>query len=184
MAELAVARPLERRLAAHRSVAWVHGLEGGLASGVVMGLFMMVAMQITGYGFLRPLYLIGSLWYGSITTGATVAFVGAATLLVMAAVLGLVFAYIFSYVKIDPLVSGVAFGAIVWALMQYLVIPAAGSFILGVATVDPFVLFATALNPVAFPLWMVLAAFLVYGAALGAFEDIADRRRVRLGRSS
>jgi hypothetical protein len=156
-------------------------VEGGLASGLIMGLFMMVAMLITGDGFLRPLYLIGSLWYGSITTGAAVAFLGAATLLVMAVALGVVWAYLFSYVKVDPLVSGVAFGAAVWALMQYLVIPAAGSFILGVAAVDPIVLFSTSVNPVAFPLWMVLAAFLVYGAGLGVFEDLADRRRLRRG---
>ena len=133
MAEIAVARPLERRLAAHRSVAWLHGVVGGLASSVVMGLFMMVAMLITGYGFIRPLELIGSLWYGSITTGATVALLGGITLLATGVILGVVWAYVFSYVKIDPLVSGVAYGAIVWALMQYLIIPAAGSFILGVA---------------------------------------------------
>ena len=179
MAETAVARPLERRLAAHRSVAWVHGIVGGLASSVVMGLFMMVAMLITGYGFIRPLELIGSLWYGSITTGATVALLGGLTLLATGVILGVVWAYAFSYVKIDPLVSGVAYGAIVWALMQYLIIPAAGSFILGVATIDPALLFSTLVNPVAFPLWMVLAAFLVFGLSLGAFEDVADRRRLR-----
>ena len=181
MAELAVGRPLERRLVAHRSVAWVHGLLGGLISGVVMGLYMMVAMLITGEGFIRPLELIGSLWYGTITTGATAAFLGGVTLLAAAVILGVVWAYVFSYIKVEPLVTGVAFGAIVWALMQYLIIPASGSFILGVATFDSVTVFATLVNPVAFPLWMVLTAFLLYGASLGLFEDIADRRRVKSG---
>ena len=183
MAELAVGRPLERRLVAHRSIAWAHGLLGGLIASVVMGLFLMVAMLTTGAGFFQPLELIGSLWYGAITTGATVAIVGAGTLLAMGIVLGVVWAYVFSYIKVEPLVSGVAFGAILWAIMQYLVIPAAGNYLLAVgpfaSTQVVLTLGATVLNPAAFPLWMVLVAFLVYGASLGVFEDIADRMRVR-----
>ena len=184
MAELAVGRPLERRLAAHRSVAWIHGLVGGLISGVVMGLFMMIAMLIMGDGFVRPLYLVGSLWYGSLTLTVTAAVVGAATLLVLAAILGIVWAYLFSYIKVEPLVTGVAYGAILWALAQYVVIPAAGSFILGTSTagVPVSLAFSGAATIVGFPLWMVLVGFLVYGAGLGLFEDISDRRRLRTAR--
>jgi predicted SnoaL-like aldol condensation-catalyzing enzyme len=142
MAELAlgrqesVARPLERRLAAHRSVAWVHGLVGGLVSGVVMGLFLMIVMWIGRNAFFpgrlfRPLELIGSLWCGTITNGASAALLGAVTLLGSSVILGLIWAYAFSYVKVEPLVSGVAFGAILWAIMQYAVVPGVGGFILG-----------------------------------------------------
>ena len=116
MAELSVGRqelvgrPLERRLAAHRSVAWVHGLIGGLVSGVIMGLFLLIAMWIGRNaffpgGFFRPLELIGSLWYGTITNGTSAALLGAATLLGSSVILGLVWAYAFSYVKVEPLVS-------------------------------------------------------------------------------
>ena len=181
MAQAAVARPLERRLAAHRSVAWAHGLEGGLISAVVMGLFTMIAMLIMGDGFVRPLYLIGSLWYGSVTVTAAAAALGAATVLVIGALLGIVWAYIFSYIKVEPVVTGVAYGAILWALAQYVVIPAAGSFILGTSTASvPLSLtFSGAPIVVGFPLWMVLVGFLVFGASLGLFEDIADRRRLK-----
>jgi hypothetical protein len=190
MAELAVqrqesvARPLERRLAAHRSVAWVHGLIGGLVSGAVMGLFLMIVMWITRNavfpgGFFRPLELIGSLWYGTITNGASAALLGAGTLLGSSMILGLVWAYAFSYIKIEPLVSGVAFGAILWAIMQYAVLPGAGSFVLGRAAISPQALHDGLINPVGFATWTVLAAYLLFGASLGLFEDVADRRRVR-----
>lgn len=190
MAELSVGRqelvgrPLERRLAAHRSVAWVHGLIGGLVSGIVMSVFLMIAMLITreGFfpeGFFRPLELIGSLWYGGITNGANAALLGAATLLGSSVILGLVWAYTFSYVKVEPLVSGLAFGAILGAIMQYAVLPVAGDFILGRADISPEALRAGLINPIGFALWMVLAAYLVFGVSLGLFEDVADRMRVR-----
>lgn len=194
MAELSVgrqesvARPLERRFAAHRSVAWVHGLIGGLVSGVVMGFFLMIVMWISRNtffpgGVFRPLERIGSLWYGTITNGTSAALLGGATLLVSSVILGLLWAYAFSYVKVEPLVTGVAFGAIVAVIMQYAVLASAGSFILGRADISPEALHDGLINPVGFALWMVLAAYLVFGASLGLFEDVADRMRVKRGAS-
>ena len=190
MAELSVGRqesvgrPLERRLAAHRSVAWVHGLIGGLVSGAVMGLFLLIAMWITRNeffpgGFFRPFELIGSLWYGTITNGASAGLLGVATLLGSSVILGLVWAYVFSYIKVEPLVSGLAFGAIVGVIMQYALLPVAGDFVLGRAAISPEALHAGLINPLGFSVWMVFVAYLVFGASLGLFEDVADRMRVR-----
>ena len=169
-------RPLERRLAAHRSVAWQHGLVGGLVSGVVMGLFLMVVMAIRGDGFLRPLELIGSVWYGAGATGTSVILVGLVTHFAVAAILGLVWAFAFSYVKVDPIISGLVYGGIVWAAMQYLILPfVADSIIGGVSAYHLFYFGAEG----RFVGWMVLAAYLIFGAGLGVFEEFADRRRLQ-----
>jgi hypothetical protein len=69
-------------------------------------------------GFFRPLELIGSLWYGTIANGASAGLLGVATLLGSSVILGLVWAYVFSYVKVEPLVTGVALGAILGVIMQ------------------------------------------------------------------
>lgn len=160
---------------AHRTVAWRHGLVGGLASAVVMGLSLMVAMAITGDGFLRPLELIGSVWYGAITTGTTVILVGVITHLAVAVILGAVWAYAFSYVKVEPIVSGVVFGAIVWVAMQYLILPFAANYVIsGVSDYQLFYFGAQG----GFSRWMVLGAYLIFGAGLGTFEQFADRRRL------
>lgn len=175
MAEFSIDRSLERRLAAHRTVAWQHGLVGGLAAGVLMGLSLMVAMAITGDGFFRPLELIGSVWYGAITTGTTVIIVGLVTHLAVAAILGAIWAYVFSWVKVEPIISGLVFGAIVWIAMQYLILPFVANYILGGITAYQLFYFGAVSG---FSLWMVLGAYLIFGAGLGAFEELADRRRV------
>ncbi len=175
MAEFTIDRPLERRLLAHRTVAWQHGLVGGLAAAVVMGLSLMVAMAIAGDGFFRPLELIGSVWYGAVTTGATVILVGLITHLAVAATLGVVWTYAFSYVKVEPIVSGVAFGAIVWVAMQYAILPLVADYL--ITAISDYRLFYFGAES-RFAAWMVLGAYLIFGAGLGVFEQFADRRRV------
>jgi hypothetical protein len=140
-----------------------------------MGLALTVAMAITGDGFFRPLELIGSVWYGAITTGATVIVVGLITHLAVAAVLGAIWAFAFSYVKVEPIISGLLFGAIVWVAMQYLILPFVASYILGGITAYQLFYFGAVGG---FSLWMVLGAYLIFGAGLGLFEELADRRRV------
>ena len=61
-----------------------HRRHGGKRSH---GLFLMVAMAITGDGFFRPLELIGSIWYGAFTTGTTVILGGACHPLAVAGLL-------------------------------------------------------------------------------------------------
>ncbi len=176
MAELSFDRSLERRLVAHRSVAWQHGLAGGLASGVVMGIFLMVVMALRGDGFLRPLELIGSVWYGAGTTGTAVVLVGLLTHFAVAAILGLVWAFAFSYIKVEPIISGLVYGGIVWVAMQYLVLPfVADNIIGGVSAYHLFYFGAEG----RFVGWMVLGAYLIFGAGLGVFEEYADRRRLQ-----
>lgn len=175
MAELSIDRSLERRLVVHRTVAWQHGLVGGLASGVVMGLSLMVAMALSGDGFLRPLELIGSVWYGAVTTGTTVILVGLITHLAVAAILGLVWAYAFSYVKVEPIVSGLVFGGIVWVAMRYLILPFVADYLIGGVSAYHLFYFGAEGR---FAGWMVLGAYLIFGAGLGVFEQLADRRRL------
>ena len=176
MAEFSVDSSLERRLVAHRTVAWQHGIVGGLAAGVLMGLSLMVALAITGDGFFRPLELIGSVWYGAVTTGTTVIILGLLTHLGVAAILGAIWAYAFSYVKVEPIISGLAFGAIVWVAMQYLILPFVADYIIGGITAYQLFYFGAVSG---FSLWMVLGAYLIFGAGLGLFEELADRRQVR-----
>ena len=176
MAEFSVDSSLERRLVAHRTVAWQHGIVGGLAAGVLMGLSLMVALAITGDGFFRPLELIGSVWYGAVTTGTTVIILGLLTHLGVAAILGAIWAYAFSYIKVEPVISGLAFGAIVWVAMQYLILPFVADYVVkGVSAHQMFYFGAIS----GFSLWMVLSADLIFGAGLGLFEELADRRQVR-----
>lgn len=176
MAELALERSLDRRHAAHRTVAWQHGITGGLIGGGLMGLFLAITMALTGDGFLRPFELIGSIWYGALTTGATVIVLGLLTHFAVAAVLGALWAYGLSYIKIEPLAAGLVFGAALWAIMQYLVLPLVGSFFLGEASDYQKFYFGAESG---FALWMTLAAYLIFGISLGAYEDLADRRQER-----
>ena len=150
-----------------------------------MALFLMVAMAITGDGFFRPLELIGSVWYGAVTTGTTVILIGLLTHLAVAVLFGAIWAYAFSYVKVEPLLSGLVYGAVLWLVMQYLVLPLAG-FMLSTSTafenvyVDSWIYrFLNIGEADGFRPWMVLSAYLLFGLSLGAFEQWADRRRDR-----
>ncbi len=184
MAEASIDRSLDRRLVAHRTVAWQHGIIGGLVAGVLMGLLLSVVMAITGDGFLRPLELIGSVWYGAFTTGVTVIVIGLATHLALSVVFGAIWAYAFSYIKVEPLLSGLAFGAVLWVAMRYVVLPIAGGFLLGGTSGWQFFPFGVVKGEVVsgFAAWMVPAAYLLFGLSLGGYEQWADRRKVRADR--
>lgn len=155
MSELA----LDRRMAAHKDVVWQHGLVGGAVAGIVMGAFAMITMAITGDGFFRPLELIGSIMWGATMTGGSVIVVGLLTHMAMAMALGLLYSYLFPFMKVEPVVQGLVYGAVVWFLAQIVVLPQVAAY-----TSDGF------------PVWMFLAAHLLFGASLGFFEDLADRR--------
>ena len=156
---------LDRRIAAHKDVVWQHGLIGGAIGGLLMGAFAMIAMAATGDGFFRPLELIGSIWWGAMTTGTAVIVAGLLTHMAVSMVLGLLYSYLFPFAKVDPLVLGLVYGAVVWFLAQIVVLPQVAAYISD-----------------GFTVWMFLAAHLVFGASLGFFEDLADRRGARRGR--
>jgi hypothetical protein len=183
MAELAMQQTLDRRLVAHRTVAWQHGVVGGIVAGAVMALFLMTWMAISGEGLLRPFELIGSVWYGEFTTGGWAVALGVATHLAVSAALGALWAYVFSWFKLEPLVSGLVYGAIVWAVMALLVLPMSSFLLNESSNYDSFFFGDTVFrvfNPGwadGFGFWTVLAAYLLFGLSLGAFEEYADRRR-------
>lgn len=153
---------LDRRITAHKDVAWQHGLIGGAIAGVVMGAFAMVAMAISGDGFFHPLELIGSIWWGALTTGTGVIVVGLLTHLAVAMALGLLYSYLFPFAKVEPVVQGLVYGAVVWFLAQIVVLPQVAEYISD-----------------GFAVWMFLGAHLLFGASLGFYEDLADRRGAR-----
>lgn len=186
MADLVLNRSvtLRKRLEAHRSATWQHALFGGLVSAALMILVLGVATAITGDGFFRPLELIGSLWYGSVTTGAAAALIGLATHLGVALILSALWANVFPYVRLEPLATGLVFGAALWVIMQYVVVPIVGGFILGESKVFESLYLDGQVYKVfylgegnGFQAWMTLAAYLVFGLGLGGFEQWADRRR-------
>jgi len=153
-----------------------------------MAVFLMIAMWIRGDGLIRPLELVGSIWYGEFTTGAGVALLGLASHLAASIVLGIAWAYVFSYVKVAPLVTGTVFGAAVALLMGYVVLPVTNFIIGNSASYDtvfvgstPHKIFHLGAGD-GFALWMVLAGYVLFGLTLGAFEEWADRRRVGTGR--
>ena len=150
---------LQRRFAAHKEVVWQHGLVGGIVSGLVMGAFLMVVMAITGDSFFRPLELIGSIWYGAMTTGAAAIVLGLVTHVVMSAILGVLYALLIPYGRVDPLLQGLVYGAVVWFLAQIVVLPQVGAYI-----------------SAGYPVWAFLLGHLPYGIGLGSYEDWADRR--------
>lgn len=176
MAELTIGRASARRREAHVTVAWRHGIIGGLAAGLLMGLFLAIAMALTGDGFWHPFELIGSIWYGELTTGAAVIVLGLLTHLAVAVVLGIVWTFALAWIRTEPIVGGLLFGAVVWAIMQYLVLPLVGSFFLGEAS-DYQRFYFGAEN--GFSLWMTIGAYLVFGLGLGVYEEWADGRQAR-----
>ncbi|MHB0978919.1 MAG: hypothetical protein ACYC5Q_02390 [Thermoleophilia bacterium] len=120
--------------------------------------------QGPAYARLPPLELIGSIWWGAATTGTAVIVAGLLTHVAVAMVLGLVYSYAFPFAKVEPVVQGLVFGAIVWFVAQILVLPQVATYVSD-----------------GFAVWMFLAAHLLFGASLGFFEDLADRRWARRG---
>ena len=116
MAEFSIDRTLDRRLAAHRTVAWQHGIVGGLVASVVMALVLMVAMAINGRWILPAAraHRIHLVWgrYDGHDSHPRAGFV---THLAVAVLFGAIWAYTFSYVKVEPLLSGLVYGAVLWA---------------------------------------------------------------------
>ncbi len=156
MAELAV----ERRFAAHREAAAVHGLVGGLVAGVVMWLVLGILFAVRGDGFFHELNLFGSVWYGALMTTAAAKVYGIITLAVLSALIGIAFSYAIVYIHVEPIVTGLVFGVVVWFFL-YGVRGAIGTF------------FTTE-----FLGWVLLVAAAFYGVVIGLFEDYADRRRL------
>lgn len=148
---------LDRRFAAHKAAVWEHGVVGGLFAGIVMALVLMIIFAITGDGFFRPMELVGSIWYGELTTGGGPVAIGLATFLVLSIVFGLVYSFLITYVRIEPLLTGLVFGVIVWLVVYFILASAMAFFGDGMMV------------------WSFIVGAALFGLGLGGFEDWADR---------
>lgn len=131
------------------------GAAAGLRAGLVMGLLLCAKTAADGSGFWLPMRAIAALWRGApaLLGGAPTIALGVGTHLVTAALLGGIFASLLGRGARPraALGLGLAYGAVVWAVMTFAVVPA----------FDPVLARRLALMPV----WW-LSAHLAYGALL------------------
>ena len=103
------------------------GALAGVVAALVMGLFWMILSAAQGQGFSTPLQLIGAFWFAAAAMeyelAATLA--GLLSHLAVGAVLGIVFAALVRNVRSPSklIAAGVGYGAAVYALMTYAVLP-------------------------------------------------------------
>lgn len=134
------------------------GAVAGMAGGVVMAMWSMVALWWTGVGFWSPLNLIAHIVWRSAPLGATFSgvalVIGLVLHMMMSMLLGMVVAVgvrSSRQLVVNPAVlamTGMVFGIVVWAVMQYALWRA----------VDPAA--ARAFTP-----WVFAVGHLMYGAA-------------------
>jgi hypothetical protein len=178
---MATSMAVDVRLAYHREVVWIHGIVGGLIAGIVSliltmflslfvsttGLFATVrplgllpVVQAADKSFWNPARLIGSVWTSSLNSSVGYVVLGIATGLVAAVILGLVYSYLIAYIRMEPVVSGLIYGALTYAFV--------GVLLLNTAFPNVYA---------AFTKWVLFVGFMSFGLVLGIFEDFADRRR-------
>jgi hypothetical protein len=102
------------------------GVPGGMAAGVVMAVWSMVAMWITGSGFWTPVNLIANTFYRAAplngTFSAPALVIGLAVHMTVASIFGVAIAVL---VQLLPgarslvIAGGILFIAVVWPVMQY-----------------------------------------------------------------
>jgi hypothetical protein len=154
------------RVGARRQEALVlPGIQAGVAAGIVMALLLMCVSAAKGLGFWQPLNEIASSILGvdALIAGAGAAVLGAAILLIVSAIFGVLFSSIFRPSPGgSPSVSwGVLYGVAIWLVMTFAVLPSADSTMRARVALMP-------------GWWFV--SVLVYGACLAA-SPILRRRR-------
>ena len=102
------------------------GVPGGMAAGVVMAVWSMVAMWITGSGFWTPLNLIANTFYRSAplngTFSAPALVIGLAVHMTVASIFGTAIAVLVQRLpgaRSLVIAGGILFIAVVWPVMQY-----------------------------------------------------------------
>ncbi len=150
------------------------GVKGGMAAGVVMAMWSMVAMWVTGSGFWTPLNLIAHTFYRSAplngTFSAPALVIGLAVHMTVASAFGAAIAVLAQRLpgrRSLVIAGGILFVAVVWPVMQW-----------GVwYKIDESA--AEGFNE-----WIFAAAHLLFGvfAAGMASIDIADDETARRGR--
>lgn len=103
------------------------GVLAGLAGGGLMGLLAMIHAAVIGTGFWLPMKLVAGVWFGAgaVTGGAGVVLAGLATHLAVSIAWGLLFALLVRRTLdyVPALLVGLAYGAGIWVLMSYGVLP-------------------------------------------------------------
>jgi len=102
------------------------GVPGGMAGGVLMALWSMIAMWLTGLGFWTPLNLIAHTFYRSAPLNATFSapalLVGLAVHMTVASVFGVAIALLAQRLpgrRSVVIAAGILFVAVVWPVMQW-----------------------------------------------------------------
>ncbi len=106
---------------------WSSGVAGGVLGALVMGLFFMLVSAMRGLGFWTPMKLISAVFLGTsaVFAGAGAVVLGLIVHLLVGAALGVLYAYMIPKeisVGLDVLM-GLAFGALVYFVMTYAVLP-------------------------------------------------------------
>lgn len=139
------------------------GIGAGIVAALVMVVFTMIAFAARGQGFFTPLQLIGALFMGgdALVYDFWSALLGLGIHMVMGAIFGVIFAAMARRMASYGvrLAAGLAYGAIIFLVMTYLVLPWANP------------LMAVGIEPG----WFFLA-HLAFGFTLGA---LMPRRAVR-----
>lgn len=156
-----------------RRPRWVElvaeGILVGFLAGALMALVAMIRSAAVGLGFWLPMKLISGLYFGvdTLLGGAPAVVLGIGTHLLVACFWGIVFALVTRGRLLLPFgfAAGLAYGAAVWAIMTYLVLPWADPTMLARANV--------AMN------WFFFY-HLVFGITLGLGSSLAGRHSFAL----
>lgn len=140
--------------------ALARGIVGGVVGGVLMALWSMMAMWQTGVGFWTPLNLVAHTAFASVPLDATFSppalVIASLVHFAMAIMFGVVFAALMTpaprrmSTRPGSVLSGIAYGIVVWLVMQFLVWSA-----------------ADAVAASAFVPWIFGVGHLIYGLTVG-----------------
>ena len=137
------------------------GMLVGMVAGIVMMLVMMVLFAATGRDFWEPLKLFAVPAYGpyALITGANAVAVGLMFHLMIASLIGIIYAALVALTLGRPAAGasaalGVLYGAIVWLLAQFVFLPMTYPLIAA-----------------AFPTWLFAFGHLAYGLTLGLWPS-------------
>ena len=111
----------------NRGSVWNGGIVAGIIAGVVMAMFSMGYAGMMGMGFLTPLRLLAGPLYGvdALIGGAGVLLVGLMVHMMVSAMYGVIFAALVGRRTSGGAAAGwgLLYGAVVWAVMRYGVVP-------------------------------------------------------------
>lgn len=140
--------------------ALIRGAVGGVVGGALMMLWSMIAMWLTGTGFWTPPNLIAHTVFPSAPLGASFSVpalvIGLLIHFAVAIVFGMLFAALMTPAAgwvpttTTSALSGIAYGIVVWLVMQFLVWTAADTVA------------ASAFTP-----WIFAVGHLIYGLTIG-----------------